>query len=1515
MLKNRIFLVILSCLFSFSSFSQNTDSELVIIEKYKRHVSSLDYISRQTDSNKFFLSLAIEYCDSILEVSPKNNFAINFKDKINLTLATVGENMNHKVELFPFFDGFPSYMGFADDPIEYAYDDALSKLLSSKYIKLHNGPIKDANITSIIVRDNCDDEMFEIANQIIIKKTNHYVLPPHEIEALIGSEQTTRLINGDVSYEIISNLSNKLKLDRLGIFRVNDLDVINNKIWLVNSEFNTYYATQGFSEPIFTRGFNIDKRSIGIMDVLFMLLQSILFISFISFLDQNLRRSLSTSTNVIRDLFTLYLKKIKLISKYFFIPLVFSFGMIYSLSYLMPNPEDHYLEFSAKLWIFLLTIGMSIIPTIVNLYFINRLDLDGFHTIKGYRYFANTSIYATYFPLFVFYFIQYENSYVLAHITMVVITLIIGNLLAKSYFQFTAITKNSSLKIQSFIGLILGIISLLIFNLLILSKLSIENLFWTIIFILPISLIHHFLGVILNKKYELNIQTSSEHHLLSEIPFIKTVINPEISIYNKVVTSMSDKELNVMILSGPSGIGKTRSLKEVENKFKDNNWEWFYGDCDEIQGESSISFEPFLEAFKRLLKIDEFINRGEQMDSTMGSAVNMGAAIIDVDTSAFVQEYERDSSQKMSEICIEIIDELEKRNKKTVFVMEDLHWIDPETYSFLKLFIQMINRNAFLRGNMCIVLSIREDSMTTYRGPSIGILKNDINSLQKSSSYKFQTEDLLAVADFKLLNFVKELSLQDNKFKIQNNSMVAINDVFNKAIDEYVVEYITPLYITKVIENWINEGVLTYTPEGYKLTTTISSESLPNETGVDSFYHNILDKYDDKWKRLLESAAIIGNKFNADILASVWNYELLDVLGFLEKAVKDNLIVDVSKEDNIYKFGEKNKGGSGKRIISSIKSYFNAYDIDDSEKQITIEYNKRYISLQSHILENSTKYSTEVLLNILRRLCSLLMNEAYKKKAEHLIFEIVVRLVYSREVDKLSSIISFLKKYSVLDEVVKVLEYIRYFSDEDSNQDLQKDYESELEKFIYEKDSILNHLRLFSLLPFETKSLNNFAIKKSDLILLDTIINNYSNGLVKTYLGILFSNEKFGETIESDSTEKNEVVESKLSYLKNLTKQITNHPDNVLYKLHIEFEIFKTNYYLLESSEKDNDQKILDKKSKELLVNFKKHTQLSHLMTDIYYYRFRVLTQSLRDDEKSIVEFREQLVMVENKSKNLSWAKSVVDFLNHWSAEIYYKKYPKEALEIINLCQKIIYKYVDPNSFTRINDTFTVAKIQYFMSTNDFNSALKIALNMNSIIENSLGKENIYFESSCTDIGDIYQDLENGELAIKWDLRAIISKESRYKKGKKPNLKSQLATAYNNISHVYRNLMNDSENCLKYAKLGLEFKEADSSNSYGISLYMLGRAYDFNKQYKKAVENYTSANKFFPSKTNKDIYQKAVLNINLGISLSFVDKAKSKKLLIENLSIFKKKDISEHISKSIKKRINEAEVILKTLSK
>ena len=94
-----------------------------------------------------------------------------------------------------------------------------------------------------------------------LKKTNHYIIPKHELEEILGKSTATNLINGNVDQEAVSLLCEKLNLDRLGIFNVNDLDVIDNSIWLVQSEFYTYHTLQGFTEPIFTRGFNIDKRS------------------------------------------------------------------------------------------------------------------------------------------------------------------------------------------------------------------------------------------------------------------------------------------------------------------------------------------------------------------------------------------------------------------------------------------------------------------------------------------------------------------------------------------------------------------------------------------------------------------------------------------------------------------------------------------------------------------------------------------------------------------------------------------------------------------------------------------------------------------------------------------------------------------------------------------------------------------------------------------------------------------------------------------------------------------------------------------------------------------------------------------------------------------------------------------------------------------------------------------------------------------------------------------------------
>ena len=59
---------------------------------------------------------------------------------------------------------------------------------------------------------------------------------------------------------------------------------------------------------------------------------------------------------------------------------------------------------------------------------------------------------------------------------LVVITLVIADLLARSYYQFTTKSIHKNLKIKSLFGLILGVISLLICNVLIISDLNIYKM-------------------------------------------------------------------------------------------------------------------------------------------------------------------------------------------------------------------------------------------------------------------------------------------------------------------------------------------------------------------------------------------------------------------------------------------------------------------------------------------------------------------------------------------------------------------------------------------------------------------------------------------------------------------------------------------------------------------------------------------------------------------------------------------------------------------------------------------------------------------------------------------------------------------------------------------------------------------------------------------------------------------------------------------------------------------------------
>jgi len=1458
----------------------------LLIKKYKKHISSLDYIARQTDNNKYFLNLANNYADSILLLDAINVFAFEIQKKIKLTLLTCELNMNHKFELFPFFKGVPDYLGFVDDPIEYAYDDALSKLLSSRFFM-----VNDKNLTSIIVRESCDDEMFEIVNQILIKNTKHYILPFYKIEDILGSIEALKIKNGVIKESSMLKICNQLGLDRLGIFNVNDVDLIDNSIWLVESKFNTFKKNEGFSDYFITRAFNLDKRHISLFDILLHILGSIFLISIISFFDQKkklIKIFNDKSTSVFRNYFELFINKFRFILSCFTIPFILSFVMIYTVSNLTPNSESHYFEVSSLLWIVSLTLVMSIIPTVINLLFINRLDLDGFHSINGYRYFFNTSLYASYFPVFVFFTVHFEYFPHYEHLILILITLVIADLLARSYYQFTAKSIHKNLKKQSIFGLFLGFFSLMFFNVLILSEIVILNFLIALAVIVPIAIMYFYIGKRLDYFNEKKLSESEDVTLIEGI-FINNVLDPN-KIYDRINKYLSSSDLNIMTISAPMGIGKTTILNQVKKKFKTSGWEWYYGDCDEIQGENAISFEPFIEAFSKLLKVTEFSKRFDSIESqksNISSVINMTGLNTDL-----ISDFKRDSQKPMTEICIDIIDKLEALDKKMVFVMEDLHWIDPESYAFLKHFIDITNNNKFLRGNLCIILTVRECLDSNYRGVDTKMLIADLESLESDNTNKFKLDTLLHTSEFNLYDFIKNLSDQnnsDNKFKIQSSSMFQINSIFNAKLEDNSVynknlvdkensAVLTPLYVLKVLESWINKEILKYSPDGYFLTQTINSESLPNASEVDGHYHSIFELFEPKWQRLLESAAIIGQKFDAEILAKVWGYELLDILAFLEKAVEHQLLIDLSQEDNFYEFKDK-------RIISAIKSFFLSNTDDTNDKQIVIEYNKRYIATQQDIILNPSLYPVENLLKVARRLSTLKSGDKYKSQLHDLIREIAIRFIISNDFDKLQAFSKYLLSKNIKN-ISFILNVLSIVSNPDHDSDIQiieiqklynpNNNNDEKSLKILPNDDFEKELIFICCLYFEYNTKNNI-LEIKDFNFLTALAKNKYQEKVLFYLSLHLIHFRI---------EQNKLINYHELFLKydSLLDSLQNSEDYYLFNNIIEIEKLNrkrssfisrnlnnttwSEKYIKPTREglKNEYSNLYDK-----LIEFNNLDLLASLLKNYLNY----LSNSLSQKSNAIELYLKSINLLKDSKRLDVSLKMFISRLH--CGELLVSKHEKIAKDNFNSINSFFQKRFNINTFNDFVNEYLDYKKKYFISTRNYIELEKLTRNLINRYKKHKGEESYEYSTACEYYADALNFNGKPDEHIKWIEKTITIRELLIKKT--GHNKGLIHLYHNLVFHLIKFKPKDHKKILLFSQNSLELANSKGL-SYWESLWGHAIALAHTNNFQDSFNYFNNSIDYLMS-INIENKEKIISNIKLNLALVYsrINLKKSFKML------------------------------------
>ena len=892
--------------------------------RWSRHVETLLDVAVHTDNDPKFLNWAEQYCDSLESLEEFTHLAGEFRARIHRTLDIVQDDLNHRVPTLEFFRGIPGYMGFADDAADYAVESAMSALLAKPVEFQSFTQVQNGALHAVVIQNKVDRDFWEVVLHALDVETNHTF---HRVLGVPegGADSLIWAVQQSPSQANVSALAATLEVSRVALFDVELIDDVEGRLKVVGMTFQVWDTESGFGDVVMSKGFCQDMTTTPIFwNLIDLLCWSFLLLTFISGLErlswQNIKRFRGIELLLVPLVWFYWsIRGVWRTLLFLIIPVVVSFLFITAVAAFVPDATTHSQEIAAKLWVMGMAIGMSLVPTILNFFILNRFRLDGFHGVPSYRDLTNVSLVGSYVPFMVFHEMIGAPLGAEFIVALVVAAWMAADLLAFNFHEFLTNRKSLRVRLTSALGLMVGVVVVIVLTTDMLGEASLRT-----------SLELSLLGGLANLAFRPAMQwahrkdrsvreaTSTDTKLESG-QYVQSVF----PMLEDAIVQIESIEFGAGYVAGPRGIGKTRLTEEIQSRLEASGWLVFYGDCDEVQDEGHLAFEPFVEAFGEFLGIQEVGDRTAEMDALAQSAMS---TVAEGGLPVGMKGVDRDASRIIEEFAQLLVDKLNKMDKKVLVVFDDVHWMNSETQQLLEVFW---NLAAKLKPRLKVLLTFRTDGDEAGRR----LLKDQFDAL---TSY-MEADDLLAERDFEVANFLKGLSDLRPDFTMSKDSLTKLNDLFNERLRldaEDQDQVVTPLYIIRTIFHFQSNQTLQPGSDGWVLTRSVALDDLPNAEAIDAYYHGIFKKHDGKWMRVLESASIVGRNFDATVLAEVWGLELLDVLDFLEQLESEGILVDVREEDNVYRFKDK-------RAIAAVRSYFPNASGDRNARQIVIEYNKR----------------------------------------------------------------------------------------------------------------------------------------------------------------------------------------------------------------------------------------------------------------------------------------------------------------------------------------------------------------------------------------------------------------------------------------------------------------------------------------------------------------------------------------------------------------------------------------------
>ena len=891
------------------------------------------------------LNMAFSFLDSarlqLPQIPDENINKIKFESQVNalynelkISESISVDNLNYIYPHYSLIAGYRQDFNLIDEPEELLIEDVINKHLKQgdpfyKGLLLDNSHVVIINITPF------DSTFLQVALDFLGTETSHYAIRPHEIFNLLGAEGYDRYINNSLLESDFQQILDNYNIDKLYNFSVLDQGSVIENLFYKGCYLNIIKKNQ--LSPQFTKyfeSFKINKsdsfnKSIVLLIISFIIF---LFLIIISFEDSiNKIKSRFNSENISADL---------IIVLFVGVSIAISNNL---LGLIDPGINAFKGAFQSKAWLLVKILAPLSISFVLSFLFTTKFSKVVTTDVRFMRKFIFAALCA---PVLSDIFFMSHSKIIFDFNTdlfaIPFLVLIIYPSRVLGLFWHKIFNKGEYSKLLVFTSILILVnyyLSITYF------EQHSDNLYIALISWIPIIILGYFSQSNIPDSVIVNEQLNT---FTNPFQYIKSGLNIS-KIENELEEFINSDFEFVSVLKGKRNVGKTRFIKEFKSKNKSKN-EFFFGDFDEFKEGAIQLYEPFHQAFclhdnpNYIFEKGFFSDRSVTFNSlkkvaTMASA----AAPIDLGEIISIDDNQGLSVNEISGELIEVLmDKLENdsSNKKAILILDDYQWLDSATNELLVSFIEKIkNRKSVTKSiKIILIISDLEESLNADNTVFINSY-NDLNEKLKDKIPHFEL-DCSKPNDFLNTLFDENGFIYfRNDDDEENNNNVIFSPTLKSHLRDVVsndLKRLIPGDLFNYFQALKNSDLIGVEGNLIRLIK-FPDENFTFEESEQILMKTKFEALNDDNKKIIESAAHTGFKFDASIIAHIWRKDLMDILNVLEDFEKLGLVNDESALDNIYSFSNKN---------------FHKWLRSNHDKENKAEFKQKIIEFQKRIIDS-----------------------------------------------------------------------------------------------------------------------------------------------------------------------------------------------------------------------------------------------------------------------------------------------------------------------------------------------------------------------------------------------------------------------------------------------------------------------------------------------------------------------------------------------------------------------------------